>query len=207
MKFSWDDLGELGKRVADTLYDAADTVGKKTGEVVEVQKLKNQIYAMRRENAKDCLDIGRMVFAKYQGGGEVDEDYKELCQEMEAREKEILSLEKKVAEKKGTEFCKNCHAPVENGMKYCPFCGEKLDEDIEDEDEDIDDVEDIFEVEDISEAIFEKEAETAAVETILREENDEAEREFAEENGIEEIFEEEDLADYVAELEGKEGDV
>ena len=35
MKFSWDDVEQLGKRVADTLYDAADTVGKKTGEVVE----------------------------------------------------------------------------------------------------------------------------------------------------------------------------
>ena len=57
MKFSWDDVEQLGKRVADTLYDAADTVGKKTGEVVETQKLKNQIYTMRRENAKDWLEM------------------------------------------------------------------------------------------------------------------------------------------------------
>lgn len=188
MKFSWDDLGELGKKVADTLYEAADTVGKKTGEVVEVQKLKNQIYALRRENAKDCLDIGRMVFAKYQGGGEIDEDYKELCQEMEEREKEILSCEKKVAEMKGAGFCKKCHAPVENGMKFCPFCGEKLDENVDEDDifDEDDFGEEIFEAEDI----FEEEAETAAVETILEEEVDEA-----------------DIADYVDELEGKEGEL
>lgn len=189
MKFNWDDLGEFGKKVADTLYEAADTVGKKTGEVVEVQKLKNQVYALRRENAKDCLDIGRMVFAKYQGGGEIDEDYKELCEEMEARDQEILACEKKIAEMKGTEFCQNCHAPVAEGMKFCPFCGAKLAE------------EDIFEDEDTEEDIFEEEAEAASAETILAEDADEAEK------NAEAIFEEEDLAEYVDELEGKEGEV
>ena len=142
MKFSWDDVEQLGKRVADTLYDAADTVGKKTGEVVETQKLKNQIYTMRRENAKDWLEMGRSLYEAYKNGEAHSEDFHEICEKIREREEEILVCEKKVSEMKGEARC----AKVETE-------------------------EDIFEEEDTTEETIAEEEAAAAEEEIFEEEN------------------------------------
>ena len=186
MKFSWDDVEQLGKRVADTLYDAADTVGKKTGEVVETHKLKNQIYTMRRENAKDWLEMGRSLYEAYKNGKAHSEDFHEICEKIREREEEILACEKKVSEMKGETRCANCHETVQKGMNFCPFCGTKVDTE-----------EDIFEEEDdVSEEAIAEEA-AAAEEEIFEEEN------------LEEIRAayEQSLANAVSSLEGKEGDL
>ncbi len=186
MKFSWDDVEQLGKRVADTLYDAADTVGKKTGEVVETQKLKNQIYTMRRENAKDWLEMGRSLYEAYKNGEAHSEDFHEICEKIREREEEILACEKKVSEMKGEARCANCHEAVQKGMNFCPFCGTKVETE-----------EDIFEEEDTTE------------ETLAEEEAAAAEEEIFEEENLEEIRAayEQSLADEVSALDGKEGDL
>lgn len=187
MKLSWNDVEQFGKRVADTLYDAADTVGKKTGEVVETQKLKNQIYTMRRENAKDWLEMGRSLYEAYKKGEAHADDFHEICEKIAGREEEILSCEKKLSEMKGQILCANCHETVEKGMNFCPFCGAK-----------IEDADDIFEEEDV-----------AAEEKIVEEEAAAAEETIFEEEDLEEIKDayEKSLSDEVAELEGKEGDL
>ena len=82
------------------------TVGKKTGEVVETQKLKNQIQ-MRRENAKDWLEMGRSLYEAYKNGKAHSEDFHEICEKIREREEEILACEKKVSEMKGRDtMCK-----------------------------------------------------------------------------------------------------
>ena len=178
MKFSWDDVEQLGK-------SAADTVGKKTGEVVETQKLKNQIYTMRRENAKDWLEMGRSLYEAYKNGEAHSEDFHEICEKIREREEEILACEKKVSEMKGEARCANCHEAVQKGMNFCPFCGTKVETE-----------EDIFE-------------EDTAEETIAEEEAAAAEEEIFEEENLEEIRAayEQSLADEVSALDGKEGDL
>lgn len=180
MKFSWDDVEQLGKRVADTLYDAADTVGKKTGEVVETQKLKNQIYTMRRENAKDWLEMGRSLYEAYKKGEAHSEEFHEICEKIREREEEIIICEKKVSEMKGETRCTHCHEAVQKGMNFCPFCGAKIDEE-----------------DDIPEETIEEEEAAAAEEEIFEEEN------------LEEIRAayEQSLAEEVSVLDGKEGEV
>lgn len=186
MKFSWDDVEQLGKRVADTLYDAADTVGKKTGEVVETQKLKNQIYTMRRENAKTGLRWEEASMKLIKMAKHIPEDFHEICEKIREREEEILACEKKVSEMKGEARCANCHEAVQKGMNFCPFCGTKVETE-----------EDIFEEEDTTE------------ETIAEEEAAAAEEEIFEEENLEEIRAayEQSLADEVSALDGKEGDL
>lgn len=75
----WDDLGRK-------LSGAADAVGKKTGEVAETVKLKNQIYALEREINESCKEIGKKVYAHYLETQETEEEFLELCETIARKE-------------------------------------------------------------------------------------------------------------------------
>lgn len=212
MKFSWDDLGQLGRRVADTISDAADTVGKKTGEVVEVQRIKNQIGQQERANEKDFLDMGKMIFEKHKSGETVDPAFAAVCEQIESRLDEIREAEKKIVEIRGNGFCRECQTPLAKGMAYCPTCGAK----VETEEDSIFEEDDIFEQDTIFEEETMEEAEPEEVKTETETKAGEAEAlkeavmatvaaEYEAEQAKPDT--EESLADQVDSLEGKEGEV
>lgn len=143
---------DLGKRITET----AEAVTKRTGEVVEIQKLKSQIRVMERNNERDFQDIGKMVYDKFKQGEIVDTKFIELCGAIEEREESIENYLREIAERKGKDICPNCKNHLEPDMAYCPKCGTKVEEDI-------------FEEEDIVEP-EEADAEESAVEDAASEE-------------------------------------
>ena len=80
-----DFFDDLGKRIAET----ADEVVKKTGDAVEVQKIKSQMRTLKRSNERDYIDIGKMVYDKFKGGEIVDESFISFCEEIEKRDETI----------------------------------------------------------------------------------------------------------------------
>lgn len=91
-----ENLESFGKTIADKTGDVVEVVARKTEDTVEVQKLKSQIRTMRRNNERDCEDIGKIVYAKYQAGEEVDAEFLEFCEAIAEREKSIEDFEKQV---------------------------------------------------------------------------------------------------------------
>ena len=85
---------DLGKRITEV----ADELGRKAGDSIETQKLKSQIRSLRRANERDYLDIGRMVYEKFQDGELFGTDFITICEAIEKRDEEI--------EKKETELDK-----------------------------------------------------------------------------------------------------
>ena len=88
----------LGKKISDV----AEDLGKKTEETVEVQKIKSEIRSLNRANERDLIDIGKMVYEKFQEGAVADTDYITLCEAIEKREEEIERKEDEVKKIKGT---------------------------------------------------------------------------------------------------------
>ena len=88
----------LGKKISDV----AEDLGKKTEETVEVQKIKSNIRSLKRANDRDLIDIGKMVYEKFQEGAVSDADYITLCEAIEKREEEIERKEEEVKKIKGT---------------------------------------------------------------------------------------------------------
>lgn len=74
-----DDIGRV-------ISGAADTVSRKTGEIVELTRLKNQIYNLEREIKRDYADLGKMVYEQYLETGIVDEALLPLCQGITKKE-------------------------------------------------------------------------------------------------------------------------
>lgn len=113
---------DLGKKITET----AEAVSKKTEEVVEVQKLKNQVRGMERSNERDLSDLGKMVYEKFQVKEVIAEDYIEICENLKDREASIIECNEKIALLRGTSICKSCQATLDPEMDYCPKCGSKV---------------------------------------------------------------------------------
>lgn len=91
---------DLGKKITEV----ADDLGRKAGDTIETQKLKSQIRSLRRANERDYLDIGRMVYEKFQDGELFGTDFITICEAIEKRDEEI--------EKKETELDKFKEAKI-----------------------------------------------------------------------------------------------
>lgn len=139
---------DLGKRLGET----AENVTNKAGEAMEIQKLKSQIRTLERENDNDLAELGLAVYDQFKAGSEVGEEAAGLCEAIQSREESIAECMQKISDVKGDSQCEECGKTVGKGMAYCPYCGHKMPE-IQEEEEDI--------VEEAEEAV-EEVVETAA---------------------------------------------
>ena len=83
---------EFGRMVSDVASD----ITKKTGDTLEIQKIKSNVRSLKRANERDLADIGRMVYEKFQSGEVSDMDYVTLCEEIEKRDEEIEKQEEEI---------------------------------------------------------------------------------------------------------------
>ena len=63
-------MEDLGKKLGET----AEKVTTKTGEYIEVQKIKNQIRALERSNDRDFADMGKMAYDRFCAGEKVGDE-------------------------------------------------------------------------------------------------------------------------------------
>ena len=88
---------DLGKKLSET----ADLVGKKTSDMVEIEKLKSQVRTLERANERDYMDIGKMIYEKFQKNEVMETESIEFCESIEKRQTEIESLKKEISRIRG----------------------------------------------------------------------------------------------------------
>lgn len=79
--------------IVDKISETAEIVGKRAEEAVEIQKIKNKIRKMERDNRRDLRNIGRILYEKYKNEEMVDVEFLELCEAIEEREAKIANCE------------------------------------------------------------------------------------------------------------------
>lgn len=165
-------LEDLGKRLGET----AETVTNKAGEAVEIQKLKNQIRSLERENDNDLAELGLAVYDQFKDGAELGEEAAGLCEAIQSREESIAEYLQKISDIKGDYECEECGKTLGKGMAYCPYCGAKAPEIVVEEPKEAETAEETT----VEEATVEETptAEEEAAETV---ENEDAPAEAAEE--------------------------
>lgn len=85
-------FNKVGKFAKDTAEKAAD----KTGELVEVGKLRAQISSAKTEISAAKKQIGEYYYNKYEDGAELDEAVIEFCKTIKEQEALIDELEAKI---------------------------------------------------------------------------------------------------------------
>jgi len=94
-----DFFDDLGKRITET----ADEVVKRTGEVLEVQKIRSQIRTLTRSSERDFLDMGKIIYEKFRDGEMVDDAFIGFCEEIERRDEKIEEYEAEITRIKEEE--------------------------------------------------------------------------------------------------------
>lgn len=149
---------DLGKFITET----AGNVGKKTEEVMEVQKLKSQIRSLERSNQGDLTDLGKIIYERFRKEEAVDGELEVICEEIRKRRMIIDAFEKKLADMRGVKECENCQELIEKDMKFCPHCGAEVKKE-----EMPQECEDIFAESDVSERAKMEETTEEVIEDIM----------------------------------------
>ena len=139
------------KNISKTFRETMGTVGKKTDEFVEIQKIRNRQGQLESRIENNYQEIGRKIYCRFRNGEAFDEQLAELCREIMRMEMEVEACKEQVAEKKGQTICPSCGAGVPKEASFCMYCGAPLPERKEEKTEDADFTEvpeDAFEPED-----------------------------------------------------------
>ena len=159
----WDDLGNTLTRKAKGLSSRAENL-------YEIQKIRNKLSAQERMTEKLMMDIGKMIYTRYEQGEAVDGETGAICEEISQHMLEADHYRDAIAASKGEKFCPACHKAVMREASFCPYCGaacptaeleEKAADVIEQADEELKEAAEA-EVTEVSETAEEPEAEEAA---------------------------------------------
>lgn len=108
----WDDLG-------NTLTRKAKGFSTKAENLYEIQKIRNKLSAQERMTEKLMMDIGRMIYARYEHGEAVDGEVGAICEEISQHILEADHYRDAIAASKGEKFCPACHKAVMRAASFC----------------------------------------------------------------------------------------
>ena len=112
----WDDLGNTLTRKAKSLSSRAENL-------YEIQKIRNKLSAQERMTEKLMMDIGKMIYTRYEQGEAVDGETGAICEEISQHMLEADHYRDAIAASKGEKFCPACHKAVMREASFCPYCG------------------------------------------------------------------------------------
>lgn len=116
-----DSLTKIGKY----LENGASNVAYKSENFVEVSKLNMAISSEDKMVEDIYIKIGRKVYKDYKEKKISDKNLVDKCEEIEAIEKDINVLKKKLMKLKDKKACKKCGWEMDRGASFCPKCGKQ----------------------------------------------------------------------------------
>ena len=114
-----DDALNKTKEVLDVAY-------KKTDEVVNEEKLKINIIALKTKCEKDYIKLGEIYYKLLKEQGDIPEVEKNLIDSIDTRKQEIARLQAELDEKNYDLVCPKCQKKISANAAFCPACGEKI---------------------------------------------------------------------------------
>ena len=127
---------KLGKKASEAYKITAD----KTGKIAKETKLKLKISQLRTQVSDVYEEIGKKVYEKHiredgEAKEDIEEKLEELCTKIDVLSDEIEDLLQQCLELRDKKQCKNCYVEMDKEYRYCPNCGAKQDDKINQEDE------------------------------------------------------------------------
>lgn len=122
----WDQLTQKAKA-------AADVAGKKTGELVELSKLKLAVGQIHMEIKEKQQQLGEAVYHMHTEGYENPEYIEGAVAELNRLSERLTKTQEKICALKKMVKCLCCGAPNPIDSSYCGQCGCKLSQDVEED--------------------------------------------------------------------------
>ena len=106
--------------------DLADAAGKKTGDLVNLTKLKFEAAEVSRTISMKMEKIGRVMYESHTTGEECGETLETLFAEIAELEGKADALADKMDDLRRTKTCLSCGKNNRSDAAFCQNCGEKL---------------------------------------------------------------------------------
>lgn len=109
-------------------------VGAKSKEIIETNKIKNQIEELNELKNRTLRETGEIVYQmsldeNYNGEAAIKEKCQslaELDQQIQDKKVELKKFVQAVQEAAGKTICESCGAAMAKGVKFCSNCGAKI---------------------------------------------------------------------------------
>lgn len=107
------------------IKEAVDMIGKKTGKVVDVSKLKLSAAEVESDIKKSFEKLGEIVYNK--GIDEIsNEDITKCISHIDKLYVKLGEIKNRIAQTKNRKKCPNCDFENDNEALFCSRCGKKL---------------------------------------------------------------------------------
>ena len=114
-------------RIISEIKNTADKVVKKSGELVEITKVKLSIVDIKNKIDARFKELGRIVYNASGPEYSEAEGADAIIEELNALYEELKKTEERLAELKSEVVCKSCGSLSSDDSLYCRKCGAKLD--------------------------------------------------------------------------------
>jgi ribosomal protein L40E len=112
--------------VVSKAKSAADYAGKKTGEIVEISKLRFVAADLQSRINKEYQELGILVFNAEKDGEDCKSDIVEKSAIIEDLYLQLTKTNEKIAELRRMKKCDVCGYANPEDANYCLKCGAKL---------------------------------------------------------------------------------
>lgn len=109
--------------LGDALTKTAREIGERAEQMYEVQKIRSRISGEERMVDKILIDVGNLVYKRFENGEETDPEITVLCEEIRQHMGMIQAFKNQAADRKGQKVCRSCGKAIDKEVSYCPYCG------------------------------------------------------------------------------------
>jgi len=115
----------LAKIISD-LKKTAISAAQKTGELVEIGKLKFALSNAKGKIDEKYKDLGQALYTAHKNGSEDAQAIDGIIAEIDALFLELAKLESEMGSLKSQKKCPSCGKVCDEDASFCASCGEKF---------------------------------------------------------------------------------
>ncbi len=122
-------MGKIEGFIDEFLFmakSAADVASKKTGEVVEIGKLRYQLKQAEWDLEKAYAKLGAIAYESRRGGDDLDDALSLAVKEIDGIKQKTAEMEEALLTYKKVKKCPGCAQENESNALYCVRCGASL---------------------------------------------------------------------------------
>lgn len=106
--------------------DAAQAAGKKTGDFIDITKMKMEISKLEKEMGTTYEGLGRLTYDAKKGGEESADLMDSCVEHIDELTGQVQKLREKVAEAQNAVRCSACGTLNDQDAHFCKKCGGEL---------------------------------------------------------------------------------
>lgn len=113
------------KNITKKVTETAKVAAKKSGDMVELTKLKMNISSEEDKIEKEYVQMGKIVFETYEKGEKVGEEFEAHCEKIVSYRENINAMKDQILKLRNVKVCPECGAELESEVLFCAKCGMK----------------------------------------------------------------------------------